>query len=498
MLAAQFADMTSTSSSGRIFALAVLASLYTAPADAQQGEGIVSCRVAGIPHEARCGHVTRPLDPARPGGVGIDVHYVVVPAIARSKVAEPIFLIAGGPGQSAIDVAPSVMPLFQRLNRRRDIVFVDQRGTGRSAPLKCDDELALSLADQADFDLAVARLDRCRRALQALPHGDLRFFTTSLAMDDLDAVRARLGAARIDLVAVSYGTRAALEYLRQHPQHVRRVVLDGVAPPDMALPASMSGDAQAALDALFQACAAEATCAQRHGTLRSDWESTLARLPQRVSAAHPLTGRTESFTLTREMLLQAVRQALYVPAWSAALPPALQDAAQGRYEPLFGLASIRAGRRASTPAMGMHFSVLCAEDAPLLSGTVDAPGASFGTSFGRLYQRVCEPWPKADVPASFRQVPASPVPALLLSGGIDPVTPPRHGERVARALGARARHVVVPNAGHGVLSVGCMSDVLHRFIEEEDDVKALAVDAGCAQRVPRPGVFVPPDPAGAR
>jgi hypothetical protein len=87
---------------------------------------------------------------------------------------------------------------------------------------------------------------------------------------------------------------------------------------------------------------------------------------------------------------------------------------------------------------------------------------------------------------------------LLLSGGIDPVTPPRHGERVARALGARARHVVVPNAGHGVLGVGCMSGVLHRFIEEQDDEKALAVDAGCAQRVPRPGVFVPPDPAGAR
>ena len=356
-MAAQSADMTSTRSSRKIFALAVLVSLYTAQADAQPGDGLASCRVAGIPHEARCGHVTRPLDPARPDGVGIDVHYVMVPAIARSKVAEPIFLIAGGPGQSAIDVAPSVMPLFQRLNQRRDIVFVDQRGTGRSAPLACDDERALSLAEQADLDLAVARLDRCRRALQALPYGDLRFFTTSLAMDDLDAVRVRLGAARIDLVAVSYGTRAALEFLRRHPRHVRRVVLDGVAPPDMALPASMSGDAEAALAALFQACADEAACAQRHGTLRADWESMLARLPQPVTAAHPLTGRTESFTLTREMLLQAVRQALYVPAWSAALPPALQDAAQGRYEPLFGLASIRAGRRASTPAMGMHFSV---------------------------------------------------------------------------------------------------------------------------------------------
>jgi pimeloyl-ACP methyl ester carboxylesterase len=476
----------------------VLAGAWAAHAGAQSGDRPASCRVPGLSHEALCGHVTRPLDPARPTGVSINVHYVVVPAIGRSKLAAPIFLIAGGPGQSAIDVAPSVLPLFQRLNQRRDIVFVDQRGTGRSAPLKCDDERGVSLAEQADFDLAVARLVRCRRALETLPHGDLRFFTTSLAMDDLDAVRARLGAALIDVVGVSYGTRAALEYLRSHPQQVRRVVLDGVAPPDMALPASMSGDAEAALTALFRACASEVACAERHAMLRSDWESTLARLPQRVTAAHPFTGNIESFMLTREMLLQAVRQALYIPAWASALPLALQHAAQGRYEPLLGLASIQAGRRASMPAMGMHFSVLCAEDVPLLAGKVDARGAWFGSSFGRLYQRVCEWWPKADVPAAFRAMPTSPVPVLLLSGGIDPVTPPRHGERVARALGERARHVVVPNAGHGVLGLGCMGEVLHRFISAEDDAMALAVDAGCAQRVPRPGVFVPADPAGAR
>jgi pimeloyl-ACP methyl ester carboxylesterase len=457
------------------------------------------CRIAGLPHEARCGKLQRPLDPQQPGGPRIDIHYVVVPAVARAKQSEPVFLLAGGPGQSALDVAPEVMPLFSRLNRRRDIVFVDQRGTGRSAPLRCEDEQTLSLAEQSDIERAIARLDRCRAALQTLPHGDLRFFTTSIAMADLDAVRERLGASRIDMVGFSYGTRAALEYLRQSPRRVRRLVLDGVAPPDMALPASMSMDAQAALDAAFTACEKEPACAQRHPALRTEWAALLERLPQPVTVDHPATGKPETFSLSRHMLLQATRQALYVPAWSSALPPALHDAARGRFAPLLGLASIQAGRRDETPAMGMHFSVVCAEDVPLIAGPRgDTPGAAFGSDFARLYERVCASWPRGDVPPAFRRITPSAAPVLLLSGGLDPVTPPRHGDRVADALGAKARHVVVPNAGHNVLGIACMADVLHRFIADEDDAKALAVDAGCAQRVPRPGVFVPPEPEAGR
>ena len=141
--------------------------------------------------------------------------------------------------------------------------------------------------------------------------------------------------------------------------------------------------------------------------------------------------------------------------------------------------------------MGMHLSVVCAEDVPRLGASGDPPGADFGGEFARFYQRLCSGWPRGAVPAEFYSLGASASPVLLLSGGIDPATPPRHGERVARALGPMARHVVVANAGHGVLGIGCLRDVVYRFIDAVDDRDALTVDAGCAAGVPRPPAFRP-------
>ena len=452
------------------------------------------CRVAGLPHEVRCGSVQRPLDPAAPEGRRIDVHYVVVPALARRKRPDPVFLLAGGPGQSAIDIAGDVMPLFARLNNRRDIVFVDQRGTGRSAPLACDDDAHRTLAGQANVERQLALLGKCREALAALPYvggaDGLRFFTTAIAMQDLEAVRAALGAGRINLVGVSYGTRAALDYQRQFPARVRRSVLDGVAPPDMALPGSFSADAQAALDAWFAACHNDAACAVRHPRLREDWQALLAGLPRTVTLPHPLDDREERVELTRELLLGAVRAALYTPARAAALPPAIAAAAAGRPQALLAL-GVPGGPRRGDIAAGMHFSVMCAEDVPHLGPAADAPGADVGTGFASIYRRVCEDWPRGALPEGFRHIARSAMPVLLLSGGLDPVTPPRHAERTARALGELARHVVVPNAGHGVLSLGCMHDVLWRFIDADTPAEALAVDAGCAADLPRPVVFQP-------
>lgn len=448
------------------------------------------CRVPGLRSEVVCGSVERPLDPASPDATKIRVRYVVVPAIARRKLPDPVFLVAGGPGQSAIDVAPSVMPLFQRLNQRRDIVFVDQRGTGRSAPLMCEDDPS-ELAEQVDPERQFTQLRRCLDTLRKLPHGDLRFFTTPLAMQDLDAVRQALGAARIDLVAVSYGTRAALDYLRQFPDAVRRTVLDGVAPPDMALPASFSTDGQAVLAALFEACDAEAACTRAHPTLRADWAALLRSLPRKVALADPLDGRAHEFTLTRDTLLAMVRGPLYSPALASALPAALSEAARGRFQPLAALGGASQTRASGRIATGMHFSVVCAEDLPRLEGSVDRPGPDFGDATARLYRRACADWPHGTVPAAFYTLPAARSPVLLLSGGLDPATPPRHAARVAQALGPRARHVVVPHAGHGVLAVGCMGEVMQRFIDLEDDAAAWAVKADCAAKAPRPPAFEP-------
>ena len=555
---------------------------------------LIECRVDGLRNSVLCGVVQRPLDPARPDGLLIDVHYVVVPALARRKLPDPVFLLAGGPGQSAVSLAANAMAQFGRLNNRRDIVFVDQRGTGRSAPLMCDDARHLPLAVQTDPARQLQDLQQCRLRLQQLPHGDLRFYTTTLAMQDLDAVRRQLGAERINLVGASYGTRAALEYQRAFPQAVRRSVLDGVAPPDMALPDSGSADAQAAFDALLAACADQPGCRRDYPNLRREWQSLLAGLPRPAQVAHMLTGQVEALTITRDMVLSAVRGPLYVPAYAAALPAAIGAAWQGRFEPLLGLSALLGSRRSQPLAMGMHHAVICSEDLPrmalaaaavpdgaraaevppatavtavaavtasraptaaprLAAGSAVLAGfpkpapdaataahtvaaeaavsavrtepaapavpaaravpeptaapavpalpaavaADFGVGFALQYRRACADWPRGAVPAEFYTVPAARSPVLLLSGGLDPATPPRHAARVAAALGPLARHVVVANGGHGVMGIGCMRDVLYRFIDAADAAAALAVDTGCAASIPRPPVFEPVGSAAA-
>ncbi|MEI8267883.1 MAG: alpha/beta fold hydrolase [Betaproteobacteria bacterium] len=486
---------------------------------------LTSCRLQGVAHEARCGVVKRPLDPLQPEGPQIDIHFAVLPALARRKKEDPVFFFAGGPGQSAVALSGTLDRPLARLINRRDVVLIDQRGTGRSAPLRCPQvpptqplrELANPLAQ-------AARLRECRAALEKLPHGDLRQYTTTIAMADVEAVRQALGAPPVNLVGGSYGTRAALEYLRQYPQAVRRVVLDGVAPPDMVLPASFSTDAQAALEALFAACEADrgvamavtspdgaadlksgptgpspTACATHYPQLRSQWAALLKSLPREVTVPHPYTGREERLMLTREAVSGLVRPPLYAPLLASALPLAVSEASQGRFTPLLGLSMGLAGGggRAMQLAEGMHFSVICAEDLPRLrSGTsADRPGTDFGEDFAALYRRVCEGWPQGAVPAAFYQVPATTTPVLVLSGGLDPVTPARHGQRVAQALGPQARHVVVPNAGHGLMLQGCLRDLVFRFIDAPDDAAAQRVDAGCAQRVPRPPAFVMPGTA---
>ena len=475
-----------------LLAPALWLALHATAHAAETRAGLKPCRLQGVEHEAWCGQLRRPLDPAQPQGTQIDIQYAVLPALARNRKPDPVMFFAGGPGQSAMALAGTVSRLLGRLGNRRDIVLIDQRGTGLSAPLLCKEPPPTApMADGIDPMRQTARLQACRADLQKLPYGDLRHFTTWVAMQDADAVRQALGAAQVNLVGGSYGTRAALDYLRQFPRAVRRVVMDGVAPPDMVLPASFSTDNQAALDATLAACEADAICQQRHPTLRADWQRLLASLPREVSVLHPVTGGPEKLRITRQWVLGLARVPLYVPMLASALPQALAEATQGRFEPLVGLASATGGGRSGQLAEGMHFSVVCAEDLPRLDQSADPPGADYGNSFAAQYRQVCEGWPRGTVPAAFYTLPPTPAAALLLSGGADPVTPPRHGERVAKALGAKARHVVVPQAGHGVMALACLRDVIFRFIDADTDEAALKLDADCARQIPRPAPFAP-------
>ncbi len=473
---------------------AALAGTAHASASPQSTLALKACRLPGHPTELQCGTLQRPLDPTKPAGQQINLRVVVLPALARNKLPDPVVVLAGGPGQSAVDLLPTMASRFTRLSQRRDLVFVDQRGTGKSANLDCPDERALSMAEGLDADAQMKRLDACRADLMKLPHGDLTQYTTTIAMQDLDAVRQALGVAQWNVQGGSYGTRAGLEYLRQFPQATRRLILDGLAPPDMVLPKSFSTDNQAALDALLAHCAQDPSCQKAYPDLAGQWKRLMASLPREVNLINPVTGKFENVRLMPDHVLRAVRGPMYVPSLSAVLPAAIAQASEGNFTALAGLSAAMGSNRASRLAWGMHFSVICAEDLPRMALSKDAPGPDYGAIDAQMYERVCRNWPRGTVPEAFYSMPKAQTAVLLLSGGADPVTPPRHGERTAAALGPMAKHVVVPAAGHGVSGLPCMRDVMARFIEAKTDAEALAVKAECAATMPRATAFVPPNP----
>ncbi len=478
--------------------LAVLA-LASCRSSTTSEAAIEGCRIPGVEREVRCGVVRMAEDPDAPASRTIEIHYAVVPAVARNKQPDPVFVFAGGPGQAATKVARQVTPVLAELNARRDLVFIDQRGTGRSNALACDVDES-SLASALEPEQQLTRLGPCLKALPA----DLRQYATWIAVRDFEAIRAQLGAEKINLWGASYGTRAALEYMRQYPERVRTAVLDGVAPPDMVLPVSFALDAEAALKSLGDACTRDERCRTRY----PDFDNRVSALLKRAETGidiripHPLTGATESLRLDRKMLASLLRAPLYVPQLSSVLPYALAEAGRGDFTALVALSAAISGSVADNFAVGMHFAVICAEDVPRMDAHIKARMEAerlqvgvtrFGSAFPDLYRQACKLVTSRAVPPEFYSVPASRVPVLIFSGGLDPATPPRHGESVAKRLG-NAKHVVAPNLGHGISAQGCAPMLVSRFVR---DASFERIDGECLARIPAPSFFVSIDPAAA-
>ncbi|HTT13138.1 MAG TPA: alpha/beta fold hydrolase [Burkholderiaceae bacterium] len=453
-------------------------------------DALAPCRVDGIAQEVRCGTVEVPEDPRATGGRRIGIQFAVIPALAKNKAPDPLFVLAGGPGQAATQVASVVVPMLAKVNTRRDIVFVDQRGTGKSNPLLCNpDEKRPRLADTFDVAGQIARVGACLRTLDADP----RQYATWIAVRDLDAVRMRLHAAQINLWGASYGTRVGLEYLRQFPDRVRTAVLDGVAPPDMRLPASFAVDGEAALDRMIAACARDAACAARYPDFATQTDALFRRFdtrPVSLPLTDPVTGRVEQLPFTRESMLAALRTPLYAPQLAVMLPYAVDHAFRNDFSPLAAMLTALGSNDSMQLAWGMHFAVICAEDMPRIDASDRAAAAAtrFGTGFIDLYERACKEVPHQAAPAEFYDLPTAAVPVLLLSGGADPATPPRHAATVAKAL-PNSRHLIAPNLGHGISAQGCAPELIARFVRQ---ASFDGIDGACLERLPAPPFFRPP------
>ena len=460
------------------------------------------CEVPGagpnVKDKARCGTYEVFEDRAAKTGRKIKLSIVVYPATGANKAADPLFYIPGGPGSSATEDGPYVAQEFAKIRERRDLVFVDQRGTGGSNPLNCDFFDPKDVNSYLGFYFPLADIRKCREQLE--PKADLKLYGTHIAMDDLDEVRAALGYARINISGASYGTRAAQVYLKRHGRSVRTVVLHGVSPTNQSMPRDFPQHTQRALDGVLAECAADAACKAAFPDLASEVKTVLDKLlrgPVTIDVKDATKGTNTKVELSRDLAGEAIRYMLYQSGAAGRIPLFIHLAAKGDFTPLAESAIFYRQQIVATGANGMYLSVTCAEDLPWIKpGEAERNGKdTFLGDYRTIQQRAaCGLWPKADIPAGYAEPTRSDVPALILTGQWDPVTPPIYAETAAKYL-PNSRHIVVPSGGHGfggLDGLDCIQNLVARFVYAGT---TAGLDTSCVKNIRRKGFsLAPPEP----
>jgi pimeloyl-ACP methyl ester carboxylesterase len=408
------------------------------------------CTVRNV--EARCGIITVLENRAEPGGRKIGLNVVIVPATGRPTL-EALFILQGGPGQAATTLTDFYAEVFAGIRGERDIVLIDQRGTGGSNGLKCDMGPGTDLFPSA----AVAA---CANATASI--ADPRYYTTAEAVADLDYVRQILGMKRINLYGTSYGVRVALEYIRKQPQRVRSVIVKGTVPPALRYTVDPAIDTQRSLERVMTLVP----------SLRGDLEKALASLP--------VEG------MTRELFAVELRNSLHSVPAIATLTRAVHDAANGHWAAFTKSASAHRTGFSRDLYLGMYFSVTCTEDIWRVSADdvkLETARTIAGDYWYRQLAGACDVWPHAaphrEVAKSFR----ANAPALIISGAFDPVTPPRWGAATAAIL-PRSRHLAIETASHSFAGLsGCIDKVMTQFVIDPDPKR---VDASCVDKLVMP------------
>jgi len=428
-------------------------------------------------------------------GRKIKLYVVIVPATGENPEPDPLFLFAGGPGDSAAGGAGFMAAEVGEILEKRDLVLLDQRGTGKSHPLNCDvlgpkDKMASYMGDMFPLDYVRA----CREKLEKI--ADLTQYVTDIAMDDADEVRAALGYDKINLMGFSYGSRAVMAFMRRHPESVRAAVLGGMAPVFMAMPSTFAQDAQRALDRLFADCVADPECHAAYPNLREDFRriaTELKRAPVKATVENPKTEEKETVSMDYGGFTTILRGMLYSSEQAKDIPLMIAQAAAGDWVPFAQAKAQYSFMLQGLISDGMYLSVTCAEDIPRFDAATAAHAAR-GTFLGdyRVSQQVnaCKLWPRAVVPESYFEPVKTDLPALLISGEVDPVTPPYWGWATAEHF-SNGRHLVVPYAAHSMgRAFVCMLPLAIQFLEEGT---AANLDASCLREQKRPPFTLPGD-----
>lgn len=437
---------------------------------------LTPCEVPGVDpatkDKARCGTFEVFENRDRKVGRKIALKIVVYSATGQDKAPDPLFYIPGGPGSSATEDAPYVAQQMAKIREHRDLVFMDQRGTGGSNPLNCvlydEKNLQSYLGDY--FPLPDVR--KCRQELE--PKADLKLYTTAIAADDLEDVRRALGYQKINIIGGSYGTRAAQAFLKRYPNSVRALILHGVSATSQFMPRDFPQHTERALDGIIAECAADKDCHAAFPSLAAEKKAvlqTLLRGPVEVEVKPGADSAGVKVSLSRDLVAEAIRYMLYQPGSAGRVPLFLHLAAQGNFKPLVRAAFEYRGNLVASGSNGMYLSVTCAEDLPFIKpseGERNAENTFLGDYRLRQQRAACALWPRAEIPANYAKPTVSDVPVLILTGQWDPVTPPIYGETAAKHF-SHSLHVVVPHGGHGfggLNGMDCIDNLMASFVEK--------------------------------
>lgn len=423
-------------------------------------------------------------NPAQPEGRHIGLHLAVIRGDAAKPDADIVVLLAGGPGEAATrDFADT--GIYAGVLKHHDVLLLDQRGTGGSNPLSCPKTAEALRAQERDSEVPNpdeirGRVASCLAEVQK--EADPRYYTTTLAVEDLEKVRRALGAPPFDLIGVSYGTRVAQQYLMRHGQAVRSTVLDSPAPNQLILGQGFAASLDSALQRDFADCSAAPPCKSRFNdpmqTLH-ELRDALRAHPHEVSFRDPRTFEPVARMATPGLLVGVVRLFAYEPETAALLPLSIDAAAHGDFAPLLGQQRLLDADLAGDINGGMGMSVICSEDADELRAQPQDADTLLGNLLIEQIKAQCAVWPHGTRPADFHAPLRSAKPVLILSGARDPVTPPQYGADIMPGL-SNARHLVLKGQGHALLGRGCMPKLIEQFIDHPDP---KALDASCLDRL---------------
>jgi pimeloyl-ACP methyl ester carboxylesterase len=460
------------------------------PPDTATRRGSVAfaeCRIKDVANTVWCAAITVPENAANAAGRKIGVHVALLPAYVRNRAPDPLVLLAGGPGQAASDIGKLGLA-FDAIRRSRDILLIDQRGTGKSNPFAC------KLYDALDPVVAMMQVapdaDKLRECVTGFS-GDPKQYTTPAFVADLEAVRAALGVEKLNLWGGSYGSRVALAYLRAHPDRIRTAIIDGVAPTSMRIIQEALLNGEARLAQTIADCAAAKPCNAAHPNLAADWAKLQSGYANARDASliHPRTGAVQNVAVDFLAIDGALRTLLYAADYRTMVPELITRAAAGDLAPLFATSLRIVGDLGQGMNIGLQLSVVCAEDASRVGPELSAAAKSqplVATVFERV-DAACREWPKGAVPEAFHAATAVDTPVLVLSGGLDPVTPPSNGELAAQSL-PNATHIVAPGYAHLVSPFGCAPRLIARFVDD-GNAQQLPGDCVKALRESKPPAF---------